>query len=199
MSGVQRSVVLFGNLMLWGQERANIDALYALKQTGCEVLFLVRKEHWAEPLRRELSQRGLKWVVAPFITHRIGRRMSAIQILQSFRSMMASSLVLIRLIRRWQPTHIHVANPVWFFSFLPVLLLTKIPVIYNIGDEPGSSHYGWHLLWRFIFSRVTQFVIVSHYIEYVLVTNGVPTDKIKVIYGRPPVRLVPASRFALYK
>src|SRR6516162_8503113 len=73
MSVVPRIIVPFGNLMLWGQERANIDALYALKQTGCEVLFLVRKEHWAEPLRGELSARGLSWVIAPFMRHRIGR------------------------------------------------------------------------------------------------------------------------------
>ncbi len=199
MGGVPRIIVLFGSFMLWGQERANIDALYALKQTGCEVLFFVRREHWAEPLRRELSARGLKWVVAPFMAHRIGRRMSAIQIMENFLSMIAGSLLLIRFIRRWQPTHIHVANPVWVFSFLPALVFTKVPVIYSIGDEPNLSHRGWFVLWRFIFSRVSIFVSVSCFIQNSLVLNGVASHKIKMIYGRPPLRPTPALPFVLCK
>src|ERR1700730_7908772 len=147
MNGAPRIIVLFGNLVLWGQERANIDALYALQQTGCEVLFLVRREHWAEPLRRELSERGLKWVVAPFIPHRIGRKLSANQVMENFLAMIGGSLVLIRFLRRWQPTHIHVANPAWVVSFLPALLFTRVPIIYSSVDEPNLSHRGWRLLW----------------------------------------------------
>jgi glycosyltransferase involved in cell wall biosynthesis len=199
MSGVPRIIVLFGNIMSWGQERANIDAMYALKQTGCEILFLVRKESWAEPLRCELSKRGLKWTAVPFMPHRIGRRMSPIQSLANLIAMIAGSLVLVRFITRWQATHIHVANPEWVFCFLPALFFTKIPVVYSIGDEPNLSHRGWRLLWRFIFARVSRFVSISRFIQNVLVANGVPSKKIKVIYGRPPFRPAPGLRWMLEK
>jgi glycosyltransferase involved in cell wall biosynthesis len=195
MSVVPRIIVPFGNLMLWGQERANIDALYALKQTGCEVLFLVRKEHWAEPLRGELSARGLSWVIAPFMRHRIGRSISPVQIFENFLTMIAGSFILIRLIHKWQATHVHVANPVWIFSFLPALLLTKVPVIYSIGEAPNLSHRGWRLLWRFIFWRVSSFVSISYFTDDLLRINGVPRHKKKVIYARPPLRTAPTLPF----
>ena len=198
MSSV-RIIVLFGNIMLWGQERANIDILYTLGQRGCEVLFLVRREAWAEPLRRELSARGLNWVVVPFLPHRIGRKISPVQILENSLAMIGGSLALIRLIRRWRATHIHVADPSWVLSFLPALLFTKVPIIYSIGDKPSVSHRGWRLLWWFIFARVSRFVSVSHFVADVLESHGVLKDKVRVIYGRPPFRPAPRSPFVLRK
>ncbi len=44
MSSAPRILVLFGNVPLHGQERGNIEALDALRRTGCEVLFLIREE-----------------------------------------------------------------------------------------------------------------------------------------------------------
>ncbi len=43
-----RILALFGARVIFGQERANIEVLAALRDVGCEVLCVIRPEEWPE-------------------------------------------------------------------------------------------------------------------------------------------------------
>ena len=60
-----RIIVLFGNIPLLGQERGNINALASLRDSGCEVLFLIRRDRTKDTIQAELNRRGLAWIAVP--------------------------------------------------------------------------------------------------------------------------------------
>ena len=54
-----RILALFGTRVIFGAERANIEALAALSDQDCEVLCLVRHESWNDHVAAALAARGL--------------------------------------------------------------------------------------------------------------------------------------------
>jgi glycosyltransferase involved in cell wall biosynthesis len=200
MTDSPRIIVLFGNIALFGQERANIDALHALQGLGCVVLFLVRKEAWARPLRDELSALDLNWIVAPFPPHRWGRGLSIAQLLQNLLNICTCSVLLRRMIREFRATHLHVADPVWVLAFLPALIVSRLPLIYSATDAPGPlSPRPWRWIWRFIYWRVSIFVAISDFVRQRLLLDGASSQTVTLVYGRPPVRSRSPERFSLVK
>ena len=75
MNARLRILALFGSGLLLGQERGNIEALAALRDEGCEVLCVIRDEPWSVLVPTALDARGLRWVKAPYIEHRLPGRM----------------------------------------------------------------------------------------------------------------------------
>jgi glycosyltransferase involved in cell wall biosynthesis len=185
-----RVLVIFGNIPLLGQERGNIRVFETLKTQGVDALFVTHAEYGHELIQPELDRLGLHWVTAPYCS-RFVRGMGIGRWLRNLWTVLTASWQFWRLARRYGPTHIHVANPLYFINFLPALCLVRTPVIYRCGDTPAVHDWLHRLLWTQVISRrVSHFVAISQYVKGTLRRIGVTSDKISVIYNSPPSRRV---------
>lgn len=183
-----RVLVIFGNIPLLGQERGNIQVFNCLKKVGVDSLFVTRERFGELVIQPALDQLGLKWRTAEY-TGRISRGMSTKawkkRIIESGRSIVN----FIDIIRRYKPTHIHVSNDRMIVPLIPLFWYFRIPIVYRLGDVPGTSRWIFRVLWRYlIIPRVTSFVCISQFLKDKLLKLGVSEEKITVIYNSPPVR-----------
>jgi glycosyltransferase involved in cell wall biosynthesis len=95
--------------------------------------------------------------------------------------------------RRFRPTRIHTFNAFFVWSFLPAILMLRTPLIYRCGDAPVRHRWVWRAMWRVVVWRTRRFVAISHFIAGKLEAAGVPPDRIEVMYGIPPARMVAAA------
>ena len=188
-----RVLVVLGNYALNGQERGNIEVFRATASHGLDALF-VTHEAWGDAhLQPALDRLDLKWTTLAYARH-FTKRLSAWDWVQNLGRIVRGSWNFGRIRRRFQPTHIHVANPHYFLCILPALLLTRTPIVFRLGDVPTEHHALYRTLWRrIIVPRVDRFVCVSAYIHDRLIETGCPPEKATVIYSHPAARAdVPA-------
>lgn len=187
MTARPRILALFGARVIFGAERGNIEALAALRDQGCEILCLVRHESWNDHIPAALAARGLASQKVPFIDGWLrGWRLWIL-----FRNPIAflvGNWRMLRIVREFRPTHIHAFNHLYVLSFVPVLVLLRIPMIYYAGDKPTRHRWSWRVLWSFIVARTDRFVAVSRFIARELEVAHVRLDRIEVIYSAPPKR-----------
>jgi glycosyltransferase involved in cell wall biosynthesis len=189
MDDPPRIVALFGPRVFFGQERANVEALAALRDEGCEVLCAVRNEDWTElvELRKELSARKLPWKTFPYID--IPRKGWILKtLLRNPYAFVWANLKMLSTIRSFRASHIHAFNPFYFLNFMPTIMLCRIPIIYRCGDEPAQHNLAWRVLWRYICKRVDHFVADSNFIRAKLTDLNIDLKKISVIYSPAPHR-----------
>ena len=184
-----RVLVLFGGIPLYGQERGNIEAVRAAKEAGLIDALFVTNERWGHlNIQPELTELCLDWTVAPYCG-KFEKGMGWQRWLQSFMIILRASWRLIRIVRSFQPTHIHVFNPLYFLNFLPYLMFTRLPIIYRLGDQPTLHNLFYKALWKFfILQKVSAFVCNSRFIQEGLLDSGVPLKKIRLIYSSPAIR-----------
>lgn len=182
-----RILALFGAAIFFGQERANMEALAALQNEGCDVLCLVRDDRGNTLIPAELDRYKLRWQRVKYIENwRPGRRLQFF-----YRNpflFIGANLQLLRIARRYKPTHIYAFNPYFVLNFLMALSVIKTPLIYYSGDTPPLHNIFWRKAWDFVRHRTGKFIAVSHYIEQQLLKTGIPGNRILVIYCGPPAR-----------
>lgn len=183
-----RILVPFGSAVLFGQERGNIEALSALRDQGAEVLCLVRGDSWASEVRDALDAAGLPWRPAPYIYNLWNPKKSIEFVLHNAVAFPLASVVFLREVLRFRPTHIYAFNAVWVLNFFFAIALLPTPMVYRAGDEPTLHNAFFRWLWSFVMKRTSQFVANSRFIQTKLEDSGVPAERIAVIYSRPPTR-----------
>ncbi len=183
-----RILVLFGNIPMLGQERGNIEAISALRERGWDALFITHHKWGHLHVQPELDRHGLPWAVATY-ADRFQRGMGLTGWLLRLLEITVGSWQLLRILRSYRPTHVHLCNSAWFLSFLPVLLFTRIPVVYRLGDAPPRHRWIHRAFWRhLLIPRVSRFVCISRFIAGELGRMGPVDGKVTVIYSRPPGR-----------
>lgn len=182
-----RILVLFGNVPLYGNERANIETLDQLQQRGADVLFLIRREWTDQAIRPELERRGLRFLPVPYydtVRHGVGLRVWWRNLL----GILGGSWALLSHIRRFQATHLHVGLTNWVLNFLPALMLTRLPLVFRASDIPQQHHLLWRWVWRYTRRRAAAFVCDSNFIRDQLIALGAPAERCHVIYSPSPSR-----------
>jgi len=187
-----RILALLGGAALFGQERGNIEALRALKEQGCEILCLVRDEQWSIHIPPALDDQGLAWVKVPYIEHRQAGRLRYF-VFRNPVAFIRANWFFMRLVREFQPTHIHACSSSHVFNFLLGLSLIHVPMIYRAGDEPTMHRWVWRAMWWFVVRRATHFVAISNFVAASLHKNEVEKARTTVIYNAPPVRPLTAN------
>lgn len=187
MNVAPRILVLFGNIPLLGQERANIEALDALQETGCEVLFLIRGEWTRDSIQAELNRRHLAFLAAPYFdTVRYGMPFRVW--LKNIKGILGGSWQLLKQIQSYRATHIHSGSTANILNFLPALMITRLPLVFRAGDVPSQHHMLWRWVWRFTRRRASHFVCDSYFIKERLVEMGADPGKCSVVYAPAPRR-----------
>ena len=148
MNSAPRILVLFGSGVIFGQERGNVRAMQALQERGCSVFCLVREEAWArKSIDPYLIESNIEFAPAPFLQNNVaGARVSfyVFNILRFIRSYFSFTYYC----KKFQPTHVHVGNPLHFLSFFTSLIGSDLVLIYRIGDKPNVHNPFWGWLWR---------------------------------------------------
>lgn len=187
MSNIPRILVLFGNVPLLGQERANIDALDALHEAGCEVLFLIRGEWTQNSIQPELNRRNLTFLAVPYF--------DAVRYGVSFRiwwnnikGILGGSWQLLKQIRIFHATHIHAGSMANILNFIPALMITRLPLVFRAGDVPSQHHALWRWIWKYTCQRASHFVCDSYFIQNRLIEMGAKPEKCSVLYAPAPQR-----------
>jgi glycosyltransferase involved in cell wall biosynthesis len=183
-----RIVALLGARVYFGQERANLDALVALKSEGCDVVCVARPEPWTAQFAERAEERGLTVIKLPYVDFPTRRYLLG-PLLSFLPRMAAGNALLLRFLRSYGATHIHVCNQQHAVSFYPTLALSRLPVIYRSGDQPILHRALYRWIWRFLTHRVACFVADTKFIRASLVASGVPKERVTVLYAPPPVRL----------
>lgn len=192
----KRILVLFGNIPLHGQERSNIQVMTCLQEAGAEVLFLTNDEYGHESIQPMLDSLNLPWTEARF-PRLLGKSTSPAEWLDRFARISRYNGGLLRAIRSFRPTHIHVANENHLLAALPTLLSIKTPIVFRLGDEPRAHLGVFRWLWRNIYAkRIRSVVCISRFIADRLEdVSGRSADS--VIYNYPPERRVVRDPFSL--
>jgi glycosyltransferase involved in cell wall biosynthesis len=188
-----RILVLFGNVPLLGNERANIETLDQLRRRGAEVLFLIRRDWTADSIQKELTRRHLPYLFVPFFdTVRYGQGFRVW--LRNLAGIIGGSWALLLQIKSFRATHLHIGSSIWILNFLPTLLFTRLPLIFRAGEVPVRHHALWRWIWKFTCKRVAVFVCDSNFVKSQIVALGVSPDRCEVIYAPPPARQTAAVR-----
>lgn len=182
-----RILVLFGNVPLYGNERANIETLAQLQGLGAEVLFLIRKGWTEQSIQPELRRRGLKFVTVPYFdSMRYGAGLKAWW--NNVLGIAGGSICLLWHVKRFRATHFHIGSLPWVLNFLPGLVISRLPVVFRAGEEPMRHHAIWRFVWWYLCGRASRFVCDSEFIKKRLVGFGVKESGCDVIYAPPPDR-----------
>jgi len=192
MTESPRVLVLFGNVALYGKERANIQVFKILREQGIDALFVTDRKRGHAQIQPALDAAGFSW--APVTMARPLRLGAMRSVWKAPAEMLAGWRDLRKVIQEYQPTHIHVPNEWQYIFNMPVLRAAKVPILYRLGDAPSGtpgarSDWFYRSAWRWwIAPSVDQFVCVSKYVYNRLIEAGAPRDKTRVIYTFPPER-----------
>jgi glycosyltransferase involved in cell wall biosynthesis len=185
--GKPRILALLGGAVLLGQERGNLEALAALKDKGCDIYCLIRDEDWSLEMAPALDALGIPWCKVRYLYNYRGGSLVK-YLYESAMFVIRGSWQFLREYRSFRPTYIHACNPMFVLSFAPGLLLVRTPLVFRAGDEPTLHNVFWRLLWAFVVRRTRFFVAVSHFTAMSLIRNGVPENRVEIIYSAPPRR-----------
>lgn len=184
----KKILALFGNVALFGQERANIKVFDTLQKEGAEIQLLVndRGFHWH--VQPEVEGHQLKYNKIRFpwnFRKTLNLRVWWIH----FRDIVLYNIQFIKAYRKFKPDYLHFANDFYFMMLFPSLLFTKCPVIFRLGDEPTTRYFFEKWLWKhFITKKVTHFVCISNFIAEQIKNLQPGINKFSIIYNVPPIR-----------
>lgn len=185
----KKVLVIFGNVAYYGQERCNIALLDLLQKTGrVECLLAV-------------NDRGVQWHILPHLEAAslpyerirfcwdIRKTISPRKWYLHIHDIIKSNIQFYKILKRFKPDIVHVANEFQFCTLAPSLLFDKTPVIFHLGDKPNTRHLPNRLLWRYyITRRADQFVCISNFIQQKLLEIRDVSAKLTVIRNNPTDR-----------
>jgi glycosyltransferase involved in cell wall biosynthesis len=184
-----RIVALLGSRVLFGAERANIDALRALQAKEVKVKCLVRHENWDEirAVRDFLDRAGLDHEPSVYVDYPAAGYYLKALISFPWR-MIRANINLYRSCKNMHATHVHTYNLFFTICVLPALLILKIAVVYRCGDAPTIHNTFFRMGWLLVKRQVSHFVADTKYIKNLLSSSGVDEKRITVLYAPPPAR-----------
>ena len=180
-------MVIFGNIAYYGQERANIE-LFKTLSDKVEPIFLTNHKWGHLHIHPVLDEFGFKWekmkYVFPF------RKDDNIRTwLYNLYYLCSSNLSLIRFLKKYKTSYIHIGNDFFFMTLIPVLIFARTPIIFYIVDRPIQHFSIYKFLWKKIIGKkVSFFACISDYIKNELLKLKVQIDKIDVVYTVIPER-----------
>ena len=180
----------------FGAERANLEILWRMKQSGAEVTALVRDEDWPENLhmRAQLDQRGIAWIKAPFPDYPSSRykRYWPRVLVRNPGAFARLNVITARAIRELAITNLHISSPIQALSLVWTISRSQIPVTFFCNAEPSLHNQLYRLIWRWMGGRVDRFVCESLHMQRVVAAAGVDPGKIAIIASAAPHRFASA-------
>ena len=169
-----------GMVVIFGLERSIFDILRVLREDGAAVHCVVNS--WEFARITEAAERiGATWATG-YYRHRITRRLGNPKaLLLSLWDMLCTSTQLLREVFQFRPTHILIPEYPTALRNAPALLWCRacgIPVIFPVGNTPGTDRFQRRLWRRILNPLIDRFIGVSAYVERELLACGLPPAKV---------------------
>ncbi len=189
LASQMRILAPIGAVHLFGAERANLEVLESLRDQGASVMLIVRNADYSKEFRDFVASRGLESRAAHYLEtpKPYNKTMPWIDLPVGI---LRGSAAFLKIHREFKPTHIHSYSQLWVLNFLLGIALVGTPMVYRSGDAPTLHNAVWRAVWRFIIGRTTRFGAISRFLIDEMGKAGVTSDRITLIYSRPPRRSV---------
>lgn len=175
-------IVIFGSIVLYGQEKGNIEVIRTLAERGLDPLFLIHRKFGHQHIGPELDRQGFAHVGAPY-GPLVGRGLQLIEKLRLIRGLVVTSWALFRACRKFKPDVLYVMNPLYAFYALPALMLLRTPLIYRMGDEPALHNSLYCRLWEYLCRRIKVLVVNCDFLRDAALKAGFRSGQIRRIYS----------------
>jgi glycosyltransferase involved in cell wall biosynthesis len=184
-----RVIALLNANELFGQEKANIEVFKALGQGGAEVqvgLNAVESGGAVGRFVRELGfatfdiPMGFQWSKQFF-----WKKPSLV--FNNLNYIRRASRVMRNVVSSYQPTHIHLTNPLTYSFVAPALRSKAFKVVYRMGDEPPHRSRANLWIWRACAKRADHLVANSRFVsESILRAYPEAKGKLSLVYNIAP-------------
>lgn len=186
LAGIRVLAALSG-LELFGHERGNIEAFKAFRDQGAEVMVGVN----AKPdnhVTAELHRLGFDTFDLPFAPQwsikRVRKNPSVA--LTNALAVLRCSWAFHRAIRTFRPSHVHLGSPLAYSYVSLALALSRVPLIYRMGDCPPVDSPFNLKIWQVAMRRASWIVANSQFVRNSALTAGVSESRISVIHNLAP-------------
>lgn len=186
LAGIRVLAALNG-LELFGHERGNIEAFKTFRDQGAEVMIGVN----AKPdnhVKAELHRLGFDTFDLPF-----GPQWSIQWVkkeptiaLTNVLALLRCSWLFHRAIRTFRASHVHLGSPLTYSYVSLALALSRVRLIYRMGDCPPVDSPFNLQIWRMAIRRASWIVANSRFVRASALAAGVPASKISVIHNLAP-------------
>lgn len=184
-----RVLVILDSACVFGRERSNVQVFNFLREFGYQVLFITDADRGSSTLVPFLSEHGFSSRQINF-AGLFSKGMSISLWITKIWCLFKGGFQLLLIIKNFKPTHIHITNSNDFLGVWYGLILTRIPIIYRLGDAPLKRPIIYQWLWRWLIKpNVSRFVCISKFIKNGLDEIPGQTDA-RVIYNFPPERIL---------
>jgi glycosyltransferase involved in cell wall biosynthesis len=189
LSQVRVLVALTGS-ELFGHERGNIEVFLALREQGAKVKIGICKSQDSD-VSKYLEELNFDTFHLPFGSQWSWQwlKQEPLSIFEKINQLWGCSLAFFKQVQEFQPTHVHISSVNGFNYTFPALFLSKIPVIYRMGDAPPIDSSYNIKVWHLALLRTTKVVANSEFIKSKILEQGINEAKIAKIYSLPPSRL----------
>jgi glycosyltransferase involved in cell wall biosynthesis len=188
LAGV-RVLALLNGEELFGHERGNLEVFKALRSAGALVRVGVNRKSNGGDVRETLERLGFETFLVPFgcqWSKSFFRKRPRL-VLECLANVVRSSRVLRAEIRRFEPTHLHLGNPLAYSYVAPALAWSRVPVVYRAGDAPPADSRPNLLIWKSCLRRAQAAVANSDYVRRTML-EALPAiaDRTSLIYNKTP-------------
>jgi len=188
--GAARVIACCGSMVIVaGLERMTFAVLGAVRSRGGTVHCIVNSWNNVQIVARA-ERAGATWSPG-FYWYQLSRSLTLLNALQMVWEMCRTSLGLLGVAARIQPTHVLLPDYGTVLRNAPTLALLRlmgVRVILRLGNSPDEGRF-FRLLWRRVINPVVSaFVCNSDYTRHKLLAHGVPERKVSRIYNAVPVR-----------
>jgi len=176
---VKRVLILTNGNYISGAEKVTLDVIRGLQKADAVVHCMV--SGWNDgQFIAELEKIGQSYTIVKLGWYYLTKiRWS----LDSLLHYPAAVLRYLQVCRSFKPDCIYITSYRQLFLLYPFI---NRKVFYHVHDNNGDSKRSRFFL-KLLSHRVHRFIAVSRYIRYDLLTCGVPSDKIVVVYNGIPI------------
>ncbi|HWB10171.1 MAG TPA: glycosyltransferase family 4 protein [Pirellulales bacterium] len=192
----RRILFVMPSIPLQGMERASIQIMWMLAQAGARVMCVTERTH-GKRVRDAVEKAGCEWTdIDCDRAMRVPRSPWELCALIFSWTRFAGSLT--KIMKSFEPTHVHVANLSFFLYALPALWRCGRPVVFRLPNPPdhglsGRKRVISNWIWRRCVGSVCDAVVCnSEFGLAQLRKTGVEFRGVHLIHNCLPQRATPA-------
>ncbi len=184
MSEPKRLLVIAGGSYIYGAEKVTLDVIKGLSEAGYEVNVII--SGWNDGVfAKALDKLHVKYYSLKLGWYYTSKIWWSLDSLVHYPGALIKFLRVRKFFKDW---------PVYVISFRQVILLWpffKKNIVYHVHDANAGSRQSQYFL-KIIDKKASKFIAVSEFIKEDLVSCGILSDKIEVIYNG--IEILPVLR-----
>ncbi len=177
--------------VIFGNERAFRDALFALQHAGHKVSLICRHESWNSAVRSFFSSSCHAVLPSPLCEFPL-RGYYLKCIMEFVPRYFASNYVLWRALsagRQGRSKVVFLCGDLdTLISFNLLLVALGVPIVFRCGAAPPSHNALRRMVLKAVKTLVSRYVVDSSFMRNILFNLGIPYKKIEVVRPMPPIR-----------